>query len=199
MHSWVVGLEEAVCSSVRCVALGESEGAPGSAGGMGRIVGSSWSHSQTAGVSQTVVGIVGNLGVTVGFGGGGVVEGNTAVSIELAEAVAVVGTAEWVGVQGHEERKVGAGRRFVVGIANTVARGDGEEDGELMADVEVGKAVAGVGAAVAASKIGYHHNRSSHTEQIAQQEDAVAGTAGEGSIASYKFRNQTADRDCDLR
>ena len=119
--------------------------------------------------------------------------GNTAVSVEPGEAVAVAGIAEQVEVQGRGERKVVAGRELVVDIASTVAREDVGEAGELVVGAGVGRIVGDVGAVVAAvaaaSRIGYHHNRSSRTEQTAQQADAVAGPAGEGSIASCKLRN----------
>ena len=204
MHSEVAGLKvERVCSSAGWVAFGEEEGASGSEGvGIEGVAGSSWSHFQTAHVSQGAVGIVGNPGVEVGSGGDEIVEKNTAVSVELEEAAAAADIAERVGVQGHEERKVGAGRWLVAGIANTAARRNGEEAVVLVVDVEVGKTVGDAGvaaAAAAASRIGYHHNRSSHKERTVRQEDAVAGQAEEGSIGSCRFRNQAAERDCDLQ
>ena len=61
-----------------------------------------------------------------------------------------------------------------------------------------GRTVDDAGVAAAASRVGYHHNHSSHTGRIVRQEDAVAGLAEEGSIASCKFQNQTAERDCGL-
>lgn len=119
--------------------------------------------------------------------------GSTAALVGPGAAVAVADTAERVEVQGHGERKVVAGRERVVDIASTVAREGVGEAGELVVGVEVGRIVGDVGAAVvavaAASRIGYHHSRSSRTEQTAQQADAVAGLAGEGSIASCKLRN----------
>jgi hypothetical protein len=69
--------------------------------------------------------LLGTLAWEVGFGGDEVVGENKAVSVELEEAVVAAGIAERVEVQGREERKVGAGRRLVVGIGNTVARGGG--------------------------------------------------------------------------
>ena len=167
--------------------------------GTEKVAGNSWSRSQTVHVSEVVVGIVGNPGVKVGFDGNEIVEGNTAVSVELGEAAVVAGTAERAGVQGRGERKVGAGRWLVVGIANTVAQGGEEEVAVLVVDVGVGRAVAGVGVAAAASRTGYHHNRSSHIGRTVQQEDAVGGLVGEGSIASYKFRNLAAERGCGLQ
>lgn len=68
-----------------------------------------------------------------------------------------------------------------------------------MVGAEIGKAVADVGVAVVASRIDYHHSRSSRIEQTAQQEDAGVGQAEERSIANCKFRNQAADRDRGLR
>jgi len=120
------------------------------------------------------------------------VGGNTAVLVGLGETVAGAGIAERAGVQGHGERKVVAGRQLV-GIVNTVARVGAEVAGEPVVDAGVGRVVGDVGAAAvavaAASRIGYHHNRSSRTERTAQQEDAVVVLAGEGSIASCKLRN----------
>ena len=121
--------------------------------------------------------------------------GNTAESVVPGEVATVAGIAERVEDQEHGERKVVAGREPVVDIVSTAVRGDAGdvgEAGELAVDAGVGKVVGDVGAAgsvVAASMIGYHHSRSSRTEQTAQQVDAVVGLAGEGSIASYKHRN----------
>ena len=83
----------------------------------------------------------------------------------------------------------------MTGIGCTVAWGGGKA-GALVEDVEIGKAAGVVGVA-AASKIGYRHNRSSHTERTVRQEVAVAGLAEEGSIENCKFRNQAAERDFD--
>ena len=135
----------------------------------------------------------------VGSGGGEVVGENTAVSGELGGVAVAAGIVGWAGVQEHEARRAGADRRLVVGIGDTVGWEGGEGDGVLVVDVEVGKAVADVGVAAAASRIGYHHNRSSRTKQTAQLEDAVAGSAEAGSIASCKFRNQVAGRGCGLQ
>ena len=157
--------------------------------GTKEVAGSSWNHSQTVGVSQVAVGIVGNPGVSVGFGGDEVAGGNTAVSVGLGVAVAAVGIVERAGVQEHGERKVEAGRWSVVGIASSVVQGDAEEAGELVVDVVIGRTAGGVGVAAVASRIGYHHNRSSRKERTAQQEDAMAGLAEEGSIGSCKLRN----------
>jgi hypothetical protein len=77
----------------------------------------------------------------------------------------------------------------VVGIGKTVVSGDEEEVEGLAVGAGVGKAVVGVGVAVAASRIGFHHNRSSRIETTAQREDVVAGLAGEDSIVSYKFQS----------
>lgn len=100
----------------------------------------------------------------------------------------MVGIVEWVGVRAHEERKVGADRQLVVGSVNTVGLEDGEEAGELVVGVRVGRAAADVG--VAASRTDYHHNHNSRTRQTAQREDAVAGLAEEDSIVNCKFRNR---------
>lgn len=177
---------EGVCNSAGWVAHGEGEGAYGSSEAVGteEVAESSWNHSQTVHVSRAVVGIVGNPGVEAGFGGGEVVGENTAVSGGLGGVAVVAGIVERAAVQGHEECKVGADRWLVVDIVDTVVWEGGEGDGLLVVDVEIGKAVAGVGVAAAASGIGYHHNRSSRTKQTAQQEDAVAGLAEAGSIVS---------------
>ena len=118
---------------------------------------------------------------------------NTAVLAGPGETAAVADIVERAEVQEHVERKVVAGKERVVDIASTVGREGAGEAGELAADVGVGRIVGDVGAVVAAvaaaSRIGYHHSRSSRTKQTAQQADAVAGPAGEGSIASCKHRN----------
>lgn len=111
------------------------------------------------------------------------------MSVEIGGAVVVAGTAERAEVQGHGERKVGVGRRPVVGIASTAVREGVGEAGKLVVDVGVGRTAGGVGVAAAASRIGSHHNRSSRKERTVQLEDAVAGLAEEGSIVSYKLRN----------
>lgn len=100
-------------------------------------------------------------------------------------------------VQAHEERRVGADRRLAVGIGNSVVL---EDSGQLVVGVSVGvgKTVAGVGVAVGASRIDYHHNRSSRTMRTAQRVDAAAGPAEGVSIVGYRFRDQAAGRDCDL-
>lgn len=176
-----------VCNLAEWAALEEAEGASGSEGtGTEGIAGNSWNHSQSERVSQAVVEIVGNLDEKVGFGGGGVAEGNKAVSVELGGAGTVAGIAEQVEVQVHEERKVGADRGLVVGIGNTVGLGDA---GELAVDVGVGKVAADVVVAVGASRIDYHHNHSSRTRQTVQREDAVAGLAEGDSIVGCNFRN----------
>jgi hypothetical protein len=201
--SEAVGLGvEGVCSSVGWVELEAGGEASGSseAEGTKEVAGSSWGHSQTAGVSRGVVGIAENLDGGVGFGGVWVAGGNTAASVGPGEAAAVVGIAGRVGVQGHGERKVGVGRWPVVGIASTVAQGDGEEAEELVVVVGVGRSAGDAAAvAAAASRIGYRHNHSSRTEQTVQREDAAAELAEEGSIASCKFRTQAAGRDCGSR
>ena len=135
----------------------------------------------------------------VGSDGDEIVEENKAVSVELEEVVVVAGIAERAGVQGHEERKVGAGKWLAVGIGNTVVQGDGKEAEVLVVGVGADRTVGDVGVAAAASRVGYRHNRSSHTERTVRQEDVVAGLAEEGSIASCKFRNQAAERDCGWR
>jgi hypothetical protein len=184
-----------VCNSAERAVFGGGEEASGSEGeGTEEVVGNSWSHFQSAHVSQAVVEIAGNLGEEVGFGGDGDVEGNMAVSVELEGAEAAAGIVERVEAQVHEEHKVGVDRRLVVG-RNTVASGDA---GELAVGAGVGRAVADVGVAVAANRIGYHHNHSSRIKQTAQREDAVAGPVGRDSIVGCNFRNQAAGRDCGL-
>lgn len=74
----------------------------------------------------------------------------------------------------------------MIGIGGTVAWEAGEA-GVLVEGAGIGKA-AGVVAAVA-SKIGYRHNRSSHTGRTVRQEVATTGPAEEGSIGNCKFRN----------
>lgn len=176
-----------VCNSVgRVVVPEEGVGALGSEGaGIEKVAENSWSHFQSARVSQAVVEIVEGLD-EVGFGGGEDVEGNTAASVELEGAAVAAGIAEQAEVQVHEERKVGADRRLVVGSGNTVALGDA---GELVVEVGVGKIAVDVGVAVAANRIDYHHNRSSRTKQTAQRVDAVVELAGRNSIVGCKPRN----------
>lgn len=123
----------------------------------------------------------------VGFGEGEGVGVNTAVSVEPGGVVVVAGIAESVEAQGHEERKVGVDRLLAVGIGSTVAPGDGKEAEEL-GGVGVGKVAAGADVAAVASRIDYHHNRSSRTEQTARQ-DAVAEPAEVDSIGNCKLRN----------
>lgn len=160
---------EGVCSSARWVALEEGKGASGlEVVGTGAVAENSRGHSRTVHVSRGVAGIVGNPGVKVGFGGGEVVGENMAASVELGEAEVATGIAELAEVQGRGEHKVGAGRRLVVGIGNTAVRGDGEEAGVLVVDAGVGTSVGDAGVAAAASRIGYHHNRSSHTKRTVQ-------------------------------
>ena len=175
------------CNSAKPAALeGEEEASDSEGAGTEEVAGNSWSHRQNVRVSLAVVEIVGNLGEEVGFDGDEVVEGNTAVSVELGEAEAEAGTVERVEVQVHVEHKVGVDRALVVGIGNTVALEDG---GELIVVVGAGKVVADVGVVVAASRIDYHHSHSSHTKQTVQREDGVAGLTAEDSIAGCKFRN----------
>ena len=101
---------DGVCSLEGWIALGEEEEALDSEEGTERVVGNFWSHSQTVRVSQAVAEIVGSPGVEAGSRDGDV-GGNTAASAGLEGAVVVVGMAARVGGQGHEERKVVAGRR----------------------------------------------------------------------------------------
>ena len=102
------------------------------------------------------------------FGGGEAAGENTAASVEPGEAAVAAGIAERAVVQGRGERKVGAGRRLVVGIENIVVRGDGKE-AVVLVDAGVGKAVGYVvGAAAVASRIGYRHNHSSHIKRTVQ-------------------------------
>jgi len=182
---------EGGCSLVGWAEPEEEKGASGlEAVGTGGVAGNSWSHSQTVRVSPAVVGIAGNPGVEVGSDEDEIVGESKAVSAELEEAVVVAGIAERVGVQGREERKAGADSWMAAGIGSTVAWGDGGEAVVLVVGVGAGRTVGDAGvAAAAASRVGYHHNRSSHTERTARREDAVAGLAEEGSIASCKFRN----------
>lgn len=63
-------------------------------------------------------------------------------------------------------------------------------EAEVLAEgAEAGKAAGVVGVAAAASKIGYRHNRSSHTGRTVRWEVAMTGLAEEGSIGNCKFRN----------
>lgn len=188
MGSEAAGSEvEGGCNSAEWVAPGE--GAWGSEGAETEVAGNSENHRQTVRVLQVVVEIVGNLGAEVGSGEGEIAGESTAVSVGLEGVVVAAGTAERAAVRGHGERKAGADRESVVGIANTVVPEDEQVAEELVVGVGIDKIAAGVGVAAAASRIGYHHSHSSRTEQTAPREDAVAGPAGVDSIANYKFRS----------